>query len=172
MKIDGELRLMDSETCGSTACIAVVRMESGHRVCYIANCGDTRAVISRNGVAERMSVDHKCTDPLEIDRVKAAGGIIIDERVGGSLAVSRAFGDYALKSEGVTAMPYVRKHFLRPYDKYLVIATDGVWDVLSDQVAIDHCKEDKNTDEIVRAIVKDSMDTGSRDNICAIVIKF
>ena len=93
-----------------------------------------------------MSVDHKASDPLEIDRIKAAGGIVIDERVGGSLAVARAFGDYALKSEGVTAQPYVRKHFLRPYDKHIIIATDGVWDVLSDQVAVDHCKDEYNSD--------------------------
>lgn len=74
---------------------------------YIANVGDTRAVISRNGVAERMSVDHKCDDPNEVDRIRKEGGIVIDGRVGGSLAVSRAFGDYSLKSEGVTAVPYV-----------------------------------------------------------------
>ncbi len=79
-----------------------------------------------------MSVDHKCDDPNEVDRIRKEGGIVIDGRVGGSLAVSRAFGDYSLKSEGVTAVPYVRKHFMRPFDKHLVIATDGVWDVLTD----------------------------------------
>ena len=56
--------------------------------------------------------------------------------------MARAFGDYCLKSEGVTAQPYVRKHFLRPFDKYLVIASDGVWDVLSDQDSVDLCKDD------------------------------
>lgn len=82
-------------------------MESGHRVLYIANVGDSRAVISRNGVAERMSVDHKGDDPTEMERVKMDGGIVLEGRVGGSLAVSRAFGDYALKNEGVICTPYV-----------------------------------------------------------------
>lgn len=63
-------------------------MESGHKILYIANVGDTRAVISRNGVAERMSVDHKCDDPGERERVKQDGGIILENRVGGQLAVS------------------------------------------------------------------------------------
>ena len=56
----------------------------------------------------------------------------MEDRVGGSLAVSRAFGDHALKSAGVTAKPYINKHILRPFDKYLVIVSDGVWDVLTD----------------------------------------
>ena len=123
---------MDAENTGSTACVAVVRMESGHRIIYIANVGDTRAVISWNGVAEWMSVDHKCDDPGEKEWVRADGGIIMENWVGGQLAVSWAFGDYALKGEGVIANPYVRKHFIRPFDKHLVIATDGIWDVLTD----------------------------------------
>ena len=56
----------------------------------------------------------------------------MDNRVGGSLAITRAFGDHALKRDGVTAKPYIYKHFFRPFDKYLVIASDGVWDVLED----------------------------------------
>ena len=65
LKVDGELRIMDSENTGSTACVSVIRLESGHKILYIANIGDTRAVIYRNGVAERMSIDHKCDDPGE-----------------------------------------------------------------------------------------------------------
>jgi len=53
-----------------------------------------------------------------------------------------------------------------------VIATDGVWDVLTDQDAIDLCKEDKNTDEISKVIIKTALERGSRDNITCLVIKF
>ena len=56
----------------------------------------------------------------------------MENRVAGSLAVTRAFGDHALKNDGVTAKPYSNKHVLRPFDKFLVIASDGVWDVLTD----------------------------------------
>jgi len=59
-QIDNELRLLDSDGCGSTACVAVVRREGVHNVLYVANIGDTRAVLAKNGNAERMSIDHKC----------------------------------------------------------------------------------------------------------------
>ena len=99
---------------------------------YVANVGDTRAVLSKNGVAERMSQDHKATDKSEVERIRSGGGIVVENRVGGSLAVTRAFGDHSLKRDGVIAKPFINKHALRPFDKFLVIASDGVWDVLED----------------------------------------
>lgn len=70
---------------------------------YVANAGDTRAVLSKNGTAERLSKDHKASDPQEIDRIRSAGGKIMDGRVAGGLAITRAFGDFAYKSFGVTS---------------------------------------------------------------------
>lgn len=99
---------------------------------YVANVGDTRAVLSNNGVAERLSVDHKSTNEQEVARIKNGGGLIFGNRVGGQLAITRAFGDHFLKNDGVIANPYIKRHVLRPSDKCLVIASDGVWDVLED----------------------------------------
>jgi len=79
-----------------------------------------------------MSVDHKTSEPTEIARVKQEGGSIMDGRVAGGLAITRALGDMAYKNFGVTAVPYVVKHVLRPFDKHLVIASDGVWDTVND----------------------------------------
>jgi len=62
--------MIDSDHCGTTACVAVVRKEINHNVLYVANAGDTRAVLSKNGAAERLSVDHKATEPSEIERVR------------------------------------------------------------------------------------------------------
>jgi len=136
---------MDSDHCGSTACVAVIRKEINHTVLYVANSGDTRAVLSKNGQAERLSKDHKATDPQEVDRIKGVGGSIIDNRVAGGLAITRALGDHAYKSFGVTGSPYVVRHVLRPFDKFLIIASDGVWDTVSDAQAVALCKEDQNT---------------------------
>lgn len=69
LRIDNECRLIDADNTGSTACVAVTRIEKGQRVLYVANLGDTRAIISNNGVAERLSYDHRATDPIEIDRI-------------------------------------------------------------------------------------------------------
>lgn len=132
VKIDNELRLIDSDGCGSTACVAIVRKEGNHNVLYVANIGDTRAVLSRSGKAERLSVDDKADNPDENARIKSTGGIIIDNRVGGVLAVTRAFGDHSLKRAGLIATPHIVKYTLKPFDKYLIIASDGIWDELSD----------------------------------------
>lgn len=101
--MDQQLSMIDSDHCGSTACTAIVRREINHNVLYVANVGDTRAVLSKNGQAERLSKDHKATEPSEIDRVKKAGGSIMENRVAGGLAITRAFGDHSYKSFGVTA---------------------------------------------------------------------
>jgi serine/threonine protein phosphatase PrpC len=112
--------------------VVVVRRECVHNVLYVANIGDTRAVLSKGGQAERMSIDDKCDNPDEIQRIKAAGGLILQQRVGGVLAVTRAFGDHSLKASGLISVPHIQKYTLKPFDKFLVIASDGVWDELSD----------------------------------------
>ena len=128
--------------------MVLVRHEMGSKVVYVANVGDTRAVMSKNGIAERMSYDHKGLDPNEQERVRQEGGIILDGRVGGTLAITRAFGDHSLKRDGVSAKPYIKKHILRSSDKYLVVCSDGAWDVLEDQDAINLCKDELSSKEI------------------------
>ena len=56
----------------------------------------------------------------------------MNNRVAGGLAITRALGDHAYKSFGVTGSTYIVRHVLRPFDKYLVIASDGIWDTVSD----------------------------------------
>jgi serine/threonine protein phosphatase PrpC len=144
-RLDKQVSMMDSEHTGSTACVAVARREANHNVVYIANAGDTRAVLSKGGQAQRLSVDHKATDPQEIERVKSVGGSIMDGRVAGGLAVTRAIGDHAYKNFGVTGQPHIVRHVLRPMDKYLIMASDGVWDTVSDQQAVECCRDELNT---------------------------
>jgi serine/threonine protein phosphatase PrpC len=55
--------MMDADHCGSTAVVAIIRHESPHNVLYVGNVGDSRATLSKNGQAERLSIDHKATDP-------------------------------------------------------------------------------------------------------------
>lgn len=65
---------------------------------YIANCGDSRAVLCRNGEAAVCTMDHKPTVAAEKKRIQDAGGSVMIHRVNGSLAVSRALGDFEYKS--------------------------------------------------------------------------
>ena len=134
--------MLDSDHCGATACVAVVRKEGNHNFLYVANAGDSRAVLSKNGAAERLSKDHKASDPQEMDRIRSLGVKIMDGRVAGGLAITRALGDMAYKTFGVTSQPYVVRHVLRPFDKYLIIASDGVWDTVTDDQAVALCKDD------------------------------
>lgn len=78
---------------GTTAVCAFI----SPRFIYIANCGDSRAVLCRQGEPVFSTQDHKPGLPSEMDRIVKAGGSVMIARVNGSLAVSRALGDYDYK---------------------------------------------------------------------------
>lgn len=95
---------------GSTGCVAfITQNEAGERMLYTANVGDTRAVLSQNRVALRLSLDHKPTEATEIDRVSKTGGNLTKNRLGGQLAVTRSFGDFDLKTKVSTEQRNIRK---------------------------------------------------------------
>jgi len=79
-----------------------------------------------------------------------------------------------LRDSGLTAVPHIVKYTLKPFDKFLVIASDGIWDELSDQDAINYCKDDPsvNTKQIACQVLKTALSKGSKDNCAVIVLKF
>lgn len=77
--------------------------------------------------------DHKACDAEEQARVEALGGFVIRRRVMGVLAVARAFGDFLLKKY-VPAQPYTSTTKLDARSQFIILACDGIWDVLEDQV--------------------------------------
>lgn len=96
------------------------------RVLYTANVGDARIVLCRNGKALRLSYDHKGGDENEGRRIANAGGLILNNRVNGVLAVTRALGDAYLK-DLVTGHPYTTETVIHPdQDEFLILACDGV----------------------------------------------
>lgn len=120
---------------GSTSTVMVFDHHTG--LTSIANSGDTRAVLSRLRTAVDLTRDMKSSNPMEIARVLSCGGYIINGRVLGSLAVSRALGDCQLKEindRAVIADPEVTSFYFQSDDEFVVIATDGLWDVMSSQV--------------------------------------
>mmetsp|Transcript_96 Transcript_96/g.143 ORF Transcript_96/g.143 Transcript_96/m.143 type:complete len:252 (+) Transcript_96:247-1002(+) len=112
---------------GSTAASCLIRTEECgdanelRRVCYCANVGDTRAVLCRRGgTAQRLTFDHKASDPSEIKRIEEAGGFILRKRVLGILSVSRSFGDHAMK-KFVVARPFTTTTMLTDTDRFLIV---------------------------------------------------
>jgi protein phosphatase PTC1 len=99
---------------------------SRQRVLYTANVGDARIVLCRNGRALRLSYDHKGSDENEGRRVANAGGLILNNRVNGVLAVTRALGDAYMK-DLVTGHPYTTETVIQPdQDEFIILACDGV----------------------------------------------
>ncbi|CAK9135200.1 unnamed protein product [Ilex paraguariensis] len=129
----------DMALTGSTALVAVVTAEQ----IVVANCGDSRAVLSRAGRPIPLSFDQKPDRADEEARIKASGGHVIffdGARVEGILAMSRAIGDRYLKPI-VTAEPEITFTKRVPEDDCLILASDGMWDVLSSELACDIASE-------------------------------
>jgi protein phosphatase PTC1 len=96
------------------------------RVLYTANVGDARIILCRGGKALRLSYDHKGSDENEGKRIANAGGLILNNRVNGVLAVTRALGDTYMK-DLVTGHPYTTETVIQPdSDEFIILACDGV----------------------------------------------
>jgi protein phosphatase PTC1 len=99
---------------------------SRSRVLYTANVGDARIILCRNRKALRLSYDHKGSDENEGRRITNAGGLILNNRVNGVLAVTRALGDSYMK-DLVTGHPYTTETVILPEeDEFIILACDGV----------------------------------------------
>ncbi|GJN15071.1 hypothetical protein PR202_gb01960 [Eleusine coracana subsp. coracana] len=179
------------ENVGSTAVVAVVC--SSHLV--VANCGDSRVVLCRGKEPLPLSIDHKPDRKDERARIEAQGGKVIQwngHRVSGILAMSRSIGDRYLKpfiipKPEVTVVPRAKD------DDCLILASDGLWDVVSNEEACkfarrqiqqwhknnviaaalsDEC--DASTDPAAQAaadyLMRLALKKGSEDNITVIVV--
>lgn len=197
--IDEELRLSDfMDSSGSTAVCAVITPT--HIIC--ANVGDSRCVIGIDpAVAVTMSEDHKPSLPDEEKRVKAAGGFVKFDRINGELAMSRALGDFQYKNKAlpvseqiITCIPDIAIHKRSSLDKLVVLACDGIWDVMSNSESISYLMEiipkipssdnnssnssnsvGNNSEEsalgLAESLIKLALNMGSTDNLSAIVVK-
>ncbi|KAI0481887.1 protein serine/threonine phosphatase 2C [Xylaria cf. heliscus] len=142
------------------------------RVLYTANVGDARIILCRAGKALRLSYDHKGSDENEGKRIANAGGLILNNRVNGVLAVTRALGDTYMK-DLVTGHPYTTETVIQPeVDEFIIIACDGLWDVCSDQEAVDLIRD--KTDAVVasKLLVDHALARFSTDNLSCMIVRF
>jgi len=185
-KADEQLAFQEVRTSGSTATVALVHDSTGGKMLYVANVGDSRAVLVGGSSVRQLSVDHHASNPEEVARVESDGGCVFRRRVGGILSVTRAFGDFELKGDGggLTCEPDVSVCRVRGA-KALVLASDGLWDVL-DGMSVRRVLEDsvcramKETSPgylgdmlcatAAHNLVEHAKHLGSHDNICALVV--
>ena len=169
--IDQKIKESNFFQVGATACIIYITNENNKKILYSVNVGDTRSVLIKNNEYRRLSYDHRASDPNEYNRIMNEGGIVFAGRVYGQLMLSRAFGDWELKSYGVSCEPHITRVELNDDDKYLVVATDGVWDVLEDVDVYNMSIEMNNSKEFCNKIIQTSLDKGTMDNLSCFVIK-
>jgi protein phosphatase 1L len=140
---------------------------------YIANIGDSRAVLASKGRALAMSVDHKPHRLDERERIRALGGRIIHYgtlRVEGVLAITRSFGDRRWKKY-ISATPEVVTRKLQEDDDYLILASDGLWDCVSNQEAVSVVEDLKHDIKHAAKTLCDlAFQRGSMDNITTFII--
>ncbi|KAJ8725715.1 hypothetical protein PYW08_003898 [Mythimna loreyi] len=143
---DGEDMSMNEEPGSDSGCTAVVALLRGNEL-YVANAGDSRCIICREGKAVDMSIDHKPEDTPELERITKAGGkVSSDGRINGGLNLSRAIGDHSYKQnkelgakeQMITALPDVKTLTIDPEkDQFMVLACDGIWNFMTSQDVCD-----------------------------------
>eukprot|EP00929_Paragymnodinium_shiwhaense_P023047 TRINITY_DN14522_c0_g1_i2.p1 TRINITY_DN14522_c0_g1~~TRINITY_DN14522_c0_g1_i2.p1 ORF type:complete len:878 (+),score=286.47 TRINITY_DN14522_c0_g1_i2:164-2797(+) len=202
----------NNDCAGSTACaMCVFGPDEDMRLrLFMANCGDSRAVLGKvDGSAVRLTQDHKPELPAEKKRVELNGGSV--GKVSGiwrcilppkrrllsgivGLAVSRSFGDKEFKGPDiVSAEPEITIHEVDwDADEFVILATDGIWDVITDKDAVKIVRkvfkeEDaleaaqtekpppgtKSANEkACEALVKRAGEKGSVDDKTAVIVRF
>ena len=186
---------------GSTAVMTL--LSPTHVVC--SNTGDSRAVLCRSGQAVALSHDHKPDNAIEKERVQGAGGEVKFGRVNGDLAVSRAVGDFVYKrcesqpaeKQAVTAFPDIISVARDAGDEFVILACDGIWDVMSSQEVVSKVtdllrngrpppKPQESSDDpdapppqpprpwdigaVCEALIDHCLELGSRDNMSVIIV--
>ncbi|OIT00373.1 PREDICTED: probable protein phosphatase 2C 39 isoform X2 [Nicotiana attenuata] len=156
---------------GSTAVTAI--LINGQKL-VVANVGDSRAVIFKNGVAKQLSIDHEPVRERKI--IEDRGGFVSNfpgdvPRVDGQLAVARAFGDKSLKMH-LSSEPDVVVELIDDDTEFLILASDGVWKVLSNQEAADCIKNIKDARSAAKHLNEHALAKGSTDDISCVIVRF
>ncbi|KAL0581877.1 mgpp2cl-1, protein phosphatase 2C-like protein 1 [Marasmius crinis-equi] len=141
------------------------------KVLYCANAGDARGVLCRSGKAVRLTYDHKGSDKQEAKRIVDAGGFVMSGRVNGVLAVTRSLGDSSMK-EFVVGAPYTTETELCDDDEFLILACDGLWDVITDQAAVDTIRDIEDAQAASQKLLKYALSHHTTDNVTVVVIRF
>lgn len=175
--IDSELKSKKLGKYSGTTALCIVQNKN---VFNILNSGDCRAVLSHDGLPIQLTRDHKPVSVNERLRIKRLGGHIskpthddVDYRIKG-LSVSRGFGDFFAK-KFVTYVPEVFEYHPHVKDEFIILGSDGIWDSLRNEVAVNLVREclyikKMKRMKIAKVVAKTAIDMGSQDNVTVIII--
>ncbi|CAD8201951.1 unnamed protein product [Paramecium pentaurelia] len=178
----------DELQAGATANVALIV----DKTIYLANAGDSRAMLCRNFAPLDLSKDHKPDDEKEKKRIEAADGFVQNGRTNGNLSLSRAIGDLEYKKDErfrkneqiIIAEPDVKIEEIQASDKFLLMGCDGVFEIWNHQQIIDYVnsklKQVVTQEDIQIAaeglldsiIAKDTSNGTGCDNMTCIIVYF
>ena len=135
-----EEMMLDSIGCTSN----VVYINKDQKKIYVANAGDSRCVMGKEGKAVEMSIDHKPENQTEIDRITKSGSTITEGRVDGNLNLTRSLGDLKYKArehlkpeeQAITANPDTYEFDLDKGIDFILMGCDGIWEKKSNEEAV------------------------------------
>ena len=156
----------EGKVADSVGCTANVVLISGNKL-VVANTGDSRAALSRNGKVIELSKDHKPEDPQQLARITLAGAKVEKGRINNHLNLSRCLGDLHYKrnpdlppnKQAVIAQPDIKCEQLCKDDEFLIIGCDGVWERYENtpQEMIDFIREErkkgKNPEDVLSGML-------------------
>lgn len=171
-----------TKECGST-CLLVFKFKYNNAdILNIVNIGDSRAIICTNTTGNALTMDHKPLNPVEKQRIIMQGGTVyydgLEWRID-NLSLSRAFGDTS--SKYTPPIPDLFVHKISKNDKFMILACDGLWDVVDNQTAVNlvlhYCfdKDGKRINEklnIAAKLADFALSQGSTDNVTIIIVFF
>jgi serine/threonine protein phosphatase PrpC len=186
---DDEMRnQLNIDGLGSTGTLVHIKWESENDlVVYSANVGDSRVSLISPEHIIRLSYDHRTTDEKERKRILESGLEIIDERINGTLMLTRIFGNYEYKNineneedendadnnKGLICEPFISKINidLNIENQFLILASDGIWDIITEEEIQQIIQKYQDTQQICSIAIKKCLRNEAWDNMSIFAIK-
>ena len=190
---DNEMRnQLNIEGLGSTGTLVHIKWESENDlVVYSANVGDSRVSLISPEHIIRLSYDHRTSDEKERKRILESGLEIIDDRINGTLMLTRIFGNYEYKNnieneeddnsnsnnysnnKGLICEPFISKINidLNIENQFLILASDGIWDTITEEEIQNIIQYHNDTQQICSIAIKNSLRNEAWDNLSIFAIK-
>ena len=174
---------------GCTSIVILVK----NKTLYVANAGDSRAILAKGGKVQELSFDHKPDNEKEKARIAKAGGSVIEGRVDGNLNLSRALGDLRYKKDKtlkaeeqmISGEPEIYKYPIGSDFDFIVIGCDGVYETKTNQEIVEFFYKEmkENPSNSLRVAIEKYLDSNLSpdyiktegagcDNMTCIAIKF